>query len=97
MNVKMHPNISPRRGGEVVIGNVYTNRHGRPYYKIVMGIIVRDNNRPWNNVVMLHVDATGQICGSSNQPHKYVQDHQDLMGKVVAMPELDIEWLKEPE
>ena len=97
MKVHMHPTIEPRRGGEVLVGNVYTNKHGRPYYKMVVGIIEREGNRPWNNVVMLHVDATGRICGSSNQPIVYVKDHQDLMGRVAQMPDLDIEWLKEGE
>jgi hypothetical protein len=33
MKVEMIPRLHPRRGGEVKVGNVYTNPHGRPFYK----------------------------------------------------------------
>jgi hypothetical protein len=94
MKAKMEPTIKPRRGVPVLVGNVYTNPHGRPYYKIVLGIVAQERDRPWNCVVMLHVSATGDIVGSSNQPIAYVRDHQDLMGKVNNLPDLKIEWFK---
>lgn len=95
MKAILHPKQHPRRGAEVVAGNVYQNPHGRPLYKIVLGIVDRMGNRPWNNVVMLHVNAQGDVIGSSNQPYNYVKDHHDLVGRVTEMPELDIEWTNE--
>lgn len=97
MKVEMIPPIFPRRGGEVKEGNVYTNPHGRPFYKVVIGLVPPDWGRSgrWNNVVMVHVTSTGQIVGASCQPKTYVSNHQDLVGVVKSMPTLKIEWLKE--
>lgn len=94
MKITMKPTIHPRRGAEVLVGNVYSNPHGKSYFKVVLGIVQRQGTRPWNNVVMLHVDATGRIVGSSNQPIVYVSEHQDLVGRVRDMPELKISWLR---
>ena len=93
MKAILSPQIKPRRGCEVAVGNVYQNPHGKPFYKIVVGVIDRAGNRPWNNVVMLHIDIRGDVTGSSNQPYDYVKDHHDLCGKVEAMPTLKVEWL----
>jgi hypothetical protein len=90
---------APRRGAEPEVGNVYQNPHGRPWYKIIVGI-VNDPSRiraPYNNIVMLHIDARGEIVGSSNQPTAYVRDHHDLVGKVKEMPNLKIDWFREDE
>lgn len=99
MKVEMIPRLRPRRGGEVKEGNVYTNPHGRPFYKVVVGIIPASysNRARWNNIVMVHVDSLGQVVGSSNQPEKYVSEHQDHVGVVRNMPALKIEWLGEKE
>jgi len=99
MKVEMIPALKPRRGGKVKEGNVYTNPHGRNFYKVVMGIIPPEwsNRARYNNIVMLHVSSTGQIVGASVQPETYVCNHQDLVGTVKNMPALKIEWLKENE
>lgn len=96
MKVEMVPQLKPRRGGQVLVGNVYTNPHGRPFYKVVVGIIPPEysNRARWNNIVMLHIDSTGNIVGASTQPTKYVSEHQDHVGTVRNMPSLKIEWLK---
>ncbi len=96
MKVEMLPKLAPRRGGEVKEGNVYTNPHGRAFYKVVMGIIPPEysNRARYNNVVMLHVDSTGHIVGASVQPRIYVSEHQDHVGIVKSMPTLKIEWLE---
>ena len=96
MKIEMIPQIRPRRGGEVKVGNVYTNPHGRPFYKVVLGIIPADWSRSsrWNNIVMVHVTALGEIVGASVQPTKYVSEHQDHVGTVRDMPTLKIEWLQ---
>ena len=96
MKIEMVPEIKPRRGGAVKVGNVYTNPHGRPFYKVVMGIIDPSwsNRARFNNIVMLHVNSLGQIVGSSVQPELYVREHQDHVGTVRSMPSLKIEWNK---
>lgn len=95
MKVSMIPQLSPRRGGKVCEGNVYTNPHGRNFYKVVMGIIPPEfsNRAKYNNVVMIHVSSTGQIVGASVQPHIYVSEHQDLVGTAI-IPDLKIKWLQ---
>lgn len=95
MRVEMIPRLSPRRGGPVKVGNVYTKPHGRPFYKVVVGIIPESyrGRAKWNNIVMLHVDALGNICGASCQPTIYVSNHQDHVGTVKNLPTLKIEWL----
>jgi len=99
MKVEIEPRLFPHRGGEVVLGNVYQNtRSTNRYFKIVFGVVEReDNSRPWNNVVLLHVDNYGNVVGASCQPYKYVSEHQDLIGRVIKMPDLKIKWLKEGE
>lgn len=82
-----------RRGGPVEVGNVYTNPHGRPHYKIVIGIITRDaRDRPYNNIALFKVYADGSCAGASVEPEVYIRDHQDLVGKVKNMPTLKVEW-----
>ncbi len=93
MRVIAHPEKRARRGLPVVEGNVYTNANGRPHYKIVLGIIPRDERgRPWNNVALLKVFADGSLAGCAMEPEAYMRDHQDLVGKVSDMPSLKIEW-----
>ncbi len=93
MKIEMSPKLHPRRGGEVKVGNVYANPHGKNFYKIVVGIPTQAQR--WNNVVCLHVDTSGNVVGASCSPKLYVSEHQDLVGFVNNMPSLKIEWLKE--
>ncbi len=83
--------IRPRRGQEPEVGFVYSHMRAR-YYKVIIGI--GDHNVRWNCVHFIHVDATGDVVGTSSQPIPYVRDHQDLVGRVTSMPDLKIEWLK---
>jgi len=82
------------RGGEVKIGNVYSNAKAR-FFRVVIGIIDRKHDKPWNNIVCIHIDATGEIVGASCQPMRYMSEHQDLVGKVIEMPTLKLEWFDE--
>jgi hypothetical protein len=88
------PMLHTYRGGPVKIGNVYTNPHGKPHFKIVLGIVNQINHRPFKNVALLKILATGEIAGCAMEPEKYVQDHQDLIGIVEEMPTLKIKWLR---
>ena len=45
------------------------------------------------NVVCININPMGEIVGASCEPEAYMRDHQDLVGRVVEMPELKIEWL----
>lgn len=96
MKVEMIPRIHPRRGGEVKVGNVYSNPHGRPFYKVVLGIIPATwgRGRNWNNIVMMHITSLGEVVGASVQPTLYVSEHQDHVGIIRHMPTLKIEWLQ---
>jgi hypothetical protein len=93
MHVEISPRLYPRRGGEVKVGNVYDTK-GQKYCRLVVSIVVRQGNRPWNNIICLHIDNRGDIVGSSAAPELYVKEHQDLVGIVREMPALKIEWLK---
>lgn len=97
MKVELNQKFYPRRGSPVKEGNVYQNPHGKPIFKIILGVVAREGSRPWNNVVMVHINAKGEVQGSSNSPEAYVRDHHDLMGRVKNMPSLKIEWLKEDD
>lgn len=90
MRVVVHPEERPRRGGPVEEGNVYTNRSGRPHYKIVLGKIRGKN---YNNVAVLKVFVTGEIAGASCEPESYLRDHQDLVGRVENLPDFHVRWL----
>jgi hypothetical protein len=96
VKVEMVPQLHPRRGGEVKVGHVYSNPHGRPFYKVVLGIVPETwgRSKTFNNIVMLHVTSLGEVVGSSCQPQLYVSEHQDHVGIVKNMPTLKIEWLK---
>lgn len=83
--------LCPCRGSPPKVGNVYSHMRAR-YYKIVFGI--GDPKKRWNCVHMLHVDATGEIIGTSSQPIPYVQNHQDLVGFVKQFPSIKVEWSK---
>lgn len=100
MKVEISPQLYPKRGGEVIIGNTYANNRAPAFrdFRIVIGIVRETNGRhPWNCVVVIHVDAKGNVVGASRQPYNYVKDHWDLIGKVVEMPTLKIEWLHEDD
>lgn len=95
MKVIPLPPTKLRRGGPVEIGNVYTNPHGRPHYKIVIGIIERcSRGRPWKNIALYKVFADGSCAGACTEPETYIRDHQDLVGKCTNLPPLKIEWSK---
>lgn len=96
MKIEMTPKLKPRRGGEVKIGNVYTNDHSKHYYKIVVGMIEQNRGHgSWNNVICIHISGTGDVIGCSRNPQNYISNHQDLVGLVQDMPTLKIEWFKE--
>ena len=98
MKVEIAPQVFPRRGTEVEVGNVYTNNRQPAFrdFRIVVGVVgVVHGRQPWNNIVCIHVDYKGDISGASRQPYNYVKDHWDLVGKVVEMPTLKVEWLRD--
>lgn len=85
---------TPRRGGEVVVGNVYANVHGKDVFKIALAVIERDKwDKPWKNVVLLRVGVTGNIIGCGMEPFEYMSEHQDHVGVVKELPTLKVEWL----
>lgn len=94
MKFKIQPKIVPRRGTPVVEGNVYANRKGQNYFDVVIAILKRDGDRPWNNVCILRVDIHGNLRGVRQEPERYVSEHKDLVGKVKEIPALEIEWFK---
>jgi hypothetical protein len=93
--VEINPRIQFRRGGPVEIGNVYQNRHGRPWFKVLFGKCEKftAGKSRWNNCIMLHIDARGEVVGCSMAPEAYIQNHHDFVGKIVKMPELKMKWL----
>lgn len=94
MKVTLDPKMVIHRGGEVKVGNVYSNPKFR-YWRIVIGINDRATGRKtWNNVVCIHVDIDGNVIGCSNQPTNYMKEHQDLVGHVKEMPSMKVEWLR---
>lgn len=98
LKVTLDPALVIHRGGEVLVGNVYSNVKFR-YWRIVVGKIGPQVSRRgrWNNIVCLHVDINGDIVGASCQPERYMSEHQDLVGKVKQMPSMKVEWLKSGE
>lgn len=97
MHVEISPRLYAHRGGDVEVGNVYSNDHSR-YFRVVIAVAgLRKGRVPWNNVVCIHVDATGDVIGASCQPIRYMQEHQDLIGKVKQMPSMKIEWFREED
>ena len=89
MKIELPKPIDLRRGVEPEVGMVYQNPHGRPFYKLVVGIT---DQKRYNRVVMIHVNALGEVVGASTAPVVYVRDHHDLVGRVKDMPSLKIEW-----
>lgn len=89
--------IHPRRGAPVEVGNVYGNNYGKPFFRLVVGVVERVGDRPWRNVVCLRLDTIGNIVGCANEPETYIQEHQDLIGKVEKMPDLKIKWFRKPQ
>lgn len=94
MKVILPGPMALRRGGEVEVGNVYQNPHGRAFFKVVVGIVEKVRNRPWNDIVLIHVNAKGEVVGSSNAPLQYIKNHHDLVGRVNKMPELKMRWAR---
>lgn len=88
--------LHPRRGGPVEIGNVYGNAYGKPFFRLVVGVMARAGDRPWRNIVCLRLDTSGNIVGCATEPEAYVAEHQDLIGKVREMPNMKIDWFREP-
>lgn len=97
MRVEIAPRLYPQRGADVKIGNVYANNRQPAFrdFRVVVGIVGQVNGRtPWNRVVLIHVDAQGDVVGASRQPEQYVRNHWDLIGRVSEMPVMKIEWLQ---
>jgi hypothetical protein len=94
--VEINPRIQFRRGGPVEIGNVYQNRHGKPFFKILFGKKGQQSalHGRWNNCILVHVDAMGEVVGCSMAPELYIRDHHDFIGKIIEMPKLKMEWNK---
>lgn len=92
MKAQLPNDLCPRRGVEPKLGHVYINNKGRPFYKVVVGLLPQEQKR--NGVVFIHVAATGDVVGASCQPHQYVKNHHDLIGFVKDMPTLKIEWYR---
>ena len=85
---------TPRRHGEVEVGNVYSNVHGQNVFKIVLAIVERNKwEKPWKNVVLIKVNVAGEIVGCSMEPYLYLSEHQDHVGVVKELPDLKVEWL----
>jgi hypothetical protein len=100
VRVEISPQIYPQRGGDVVVGNVYANNRPPAFrnFRIVVGMVGTVNGRtPWNRVVTIHVDGQGNVVGASHNPEQYVKNHWDLIGRVIKMPVMRIEWLHEGE
>jgi hypothetical protein len=89
MRIELPKPVDLRRGVEPEVGMVYQNPHGRPFYKLIVGMA---EVRKFNRVVMIHVNAMGEVVGCSQSPVTYVRDHHDLVGRVKDMPSLKIEW-----
>lgn len=91
--------IHPRRGAPVCVGNVYANNYGKPYYRLVLSVMKRTDDRPWKNVVCLRIDTKGEIVGCVNEPEAYVRDHQDLVGFAPAVEKMNfkIQWIRGTE
>lgn len=92
MKINLTPRLTPRRGEPVRVGNVYSTKMGPNGYFLVVGVVRRDGDRPWNNVVLLRFDQAGQVTRGSNEPEAYVQDHKDLIGFVENMPDIIVKW-----
>lgn len=92
MKVHMSPERRARRGDPVAIGNVYCVRNSRAY-SIVIAIVRRQNERPWNNVICLRVNAMGEVEGCEAIPEAYCSDHRDLVGKADKIPDFSVRWL----
>ena len=93
MKIEMQHKMKPRRGGEVKVGNVYINAHGKNIYKIVVGITDQKKGHGyWNNVICIHIDTMGNIVGCSRNPMTYIAEHQDWVGIVRNPPTMRVEW-----
>ena len=93
MKVKLDPARIARRGDPVKVGNVYQHPRGRPVFKVVVGIVERDTRgRPWNCIVLLCIDGSGNVVRGVNEPEGYVRQHQDLVGRIEQMPVLKLKW-----
>lgn len=98
MKIKAPTPYLPRRGSPVAPGNVYSHRGGRPYFRIVLGLVEKQRERPFNNCVCLHVAGNGELMGCSMQPERYLSEHNDLVGKVDGdLPTISFHFLTEGE
>ena len=98
MKVKVPDPYTPTRGAPVVPGNVYSHRSGRPYFRIVLGLVEKHRDRPFNNAICLHVAGNGELVGCSMQPHRYLSEHNDLVGKVDGeLPTIAFHFLTGPD
>jgi len=69
------------RGETVEIGNVYACNRSPAFkdFRIVVGKAATDGSGriPWNNAIMIHVNASGDVVGCSRQPIDYVKNKWD--------------------
>lgn len=94
MKIEISPQLYPKRGADVIVGNVYANNRPPAFrnFRVVVGIAESVNGRtPWNKVISIHIDALGNVVGCSREPYEYVKNHWDLIGKVEEMPTMKIE------
>lgn len=95
MKVHMNGPRRGRRGDPVRVGNVYACQRT---YAIVVGIM--DNpadNRPYNKIICLRVDALGNIVGCERCSEVYCREHRDLVGFAPDMPDFSVTWIEENE
>lgn len=93
MQVVLDAKYHVHRGGPVEVGNVYANQH-HLNFRVVLNVMSKTGDRPWNNVVCICINPAGEIVGAKCEPEGYLREHQDLVGKVKEMPSLKIEWLQ---
>ncbi len=75
MRVEISPRLFPKRGGAVVIGNVYANNRPPAFknYRIGVGLLYQTRN--YNNTPCVHVTATIDLVGCGEQQSNYVRVH----------------------
>jgi hypothetical protein len=81
--IDMNRGPAQRRGSEPVVGNVYRSKSGKSYCRVLVSIVPLDKwGGPFNNMLLIALDADGNIVGCKMEPKIYTQDHMDLIGRV---------------
>jgi len=93
MAVRVH------RGAPIEIGNVYCNNNNPAFknYRVVIGLAGPGDGkftykRPWNYVLLMHIDSSGRVVGVSRESD-HIQRNWDLVGKVTRFPPMKVSWL----